>query len=135
MNFINRKIFLAVVLLSGCGAIPTTENYNTRVQSWVGSHVSVLEGSWGYPTRKIEAYNRNVVYVFDRSSAITMPTTANTTYSPAVTAGGVTYVPASSQTQISGGQSYVLSCSTFFTINKDSGVIENVRFQGNNCKS
>ena len=86
-------------------------------------------------TRKLEAYNGNIVYVFDHSSTVTMPTTANTTYSPAVQAGGVIYVPASSQTQINGGQTYVLSCSTFFTINKDSGVIENVRFEGNNCKS
>ena len=132
---IKNLSLMVVLMISACGSIPTTGNYNLIVQSWVGSHISVLEANWGYPTRKLEAYNGNIVYVFDHSSTVTMPTTANTTYSPAVQAGGVIYVPASSQTQINGGQTYVLSCSTFFTINKDSGVIENVRFQGNNCKS
>ena len=126
---------IIILMVSGCGFIPTTDNYNSKVQSWIGVHVSVLEEGWGYPTRKLETYNGNIVYVFDYSSTVTTPTTANTTYSPAVQAGGVIYVPATSQTQISSGRTYVLSCSTFFTLNKDSGVIENVRFEGNNCKS
>ena len=132
----NYKLLLFVAFItSGCVIFPTAEKYNLKVQKYVGLPVSNLENTMGYPSRKTEAFNGDAVYIYDKSSSYTTPTKSKTTYTPAVTAGSVVYVPASSKTKITGGQTYHSSCSTYFTINKTNGIIKHVRFEGNACKS
>ena len=132
----NYKLLLLVAfIISGCVTFPTTEKYNLKVQKYVGLPVSNLENTMGYPSRKTEAFNGDVVYIYDKSSSYTTPTKSKTTYTPAVKAGSVVYVPASSKTRVTGGQTYHSNCSTYFTINKSNGIIKHVRFEGNACQS
>lgn len=122
-------------LLSGCGVLPTEEKYNVAVHKWVGIHVSELEKVVGYPSRKLEAFNGNPVYVYEKSSTYKTPVKSETKYTPPVAVNGVVYVPEKSETKTTGGVIFVNSCSTFFTINKNTGLIDSVRFEGNSCAS
>lgn len=115
--------------------MPTVDKYNQKMQDFVGLPVSNLEKTMGYPSRKTEAFNGDVVYIYDKNSSYTTPTKAKTTYTPAVTAGNVVYVPSSSKTKVTGGHTFKLNCSTYFTINKTNGVIKHMRFEGNACES
>jgi len=130
-----KLLFLVALFISGCVTIPTAEKYNQQLQQFIGLHVSYIEKSMGYPTSKTETFNGDIVYVYDKSSTYTTPTQSRTTYTPAVTAGGVVYVPAKSKTSTTGGNIIIHNCSTFFTINKVTGIIEHIRFEGNACKA
>jgi hypothetical protein len=126
---------LLCFFMFGCGMMPSEQKYNTSIQKFVGAHVSQLESSVGYPSRKLEAFNGDSVYVYDTSSTYVTPVKSETKYTPPVAVNGVVYVPEKAKTKTTGGVSISKNCSTFFTINKDTGIIESARYKGNSCTS
>lgn len=134
-----RHYFLFVVvifIISGCVTTrPTAEGYKQLMDQYVGIHASELEDRMGYPDKISEAFNGDKVYVYDKRSSYTTPVKSKTTYTKAVEVNGVVMKPAKSETKTTGGDTITRYCTTYFTINKSSGIVEKIRWEGNSCKA
>ena len=119
---------VVLCLLAGCA---TQQNYALAVASWRGARVAQLQQVWGYPNRIMKIRSGHKLYVYrthihGRTPVITMPG-----YTSVSSSNNTTTIYQSSPT-ISGGESYDLSCTTWFEINT-RGVVVNSRFRGNDC--
>lgn len=133
------RLFLALsqlFLLCSCAALTSTnEHYNQTVSSWRWGSSSQLLHSWGNPSKIAQLPNGNRVYIYDKETYRTYPSspptsTINTVSVP--TGRTVMVVPSPSAPVVA--STFLLTCATTFEIDP-RGIIVNVRAQGNSCTS
>lgn len=109
--------FLAggLVIAVGCA---TTAKFEQALSSWEGRHVNDLVDDLGYPTRTMDAFSGNTVYIYERRGSFRTAETTTEIY------GGTTMT--------SGGQDVQLRCDAFFEI-RDDGIIVRTSYSGNYC--
>jgi hypothetical protein len=121
-------MLLCVCLVSGCA---TTANYQRILNNWQGAKMSDLINTWGYPDAAVRLPNGDLVYMYTRQRFYTTPTTPMMTPT-IINVSGTPMYATTYNGMVMGGQSYILSCRTWFEVNRQ-GVIVNTQFQGNNC--
>lgn len=110
------------LFIAGCS---TTEDFEKKLASWVGSSERELISTWGPPHRAYESGNTKYL-TWNQSGAMTLPGT-QPTYSTTVI-GNTAYTNAYGGTPPT---TINLNCETTFEV--QDGVISGWRWQGNNC--
>jgi hypothetical protein len=121
-----KLIMIIPLLIIGCA---TTAGYEKILSSWVNADISDLTNKWGYPTEQFIAPNGNRVYVYQNSNSYKTPTRYQTNAN-ANSFGNYTY--GSATTQVTGGQTIVNWCRTYFEVDANNKIIR-WRWEGNNC--
>jgi len=143
-----KAIIFGCMLIAGCATIPTTENYEKVLNTWVGSSVDNLVSSWGPPMRSYNLSNGGQVIEYSNSRnaqiggyAYTQPeTTYNYGTASAYGNNGNSAYGSYSGTTTRYVQkqrptyNVTLTCTTRFTINS-YGKVEKWNWQGNSCKA
>ncbi len=63
-------VMLGATLVSGCA---TTSDYSQAVNSWKGSNVKQLTGTWGFPSSNATAPNGNKLYIYNQNEVTSVP--------------------------------------------------------------
>lgn len=127
MNRLVLRLSAALMLVLTMTACATRERYESQLQRWVGSNISVVMDAWGYPSGSFEAPSGNLVYVWDRQSSYDA--------SPAISTGiyGGRYGYGSAIGFGFGGTQHLLRCQTYFEVDKKKTILS-WRTQGNDCR-
>ncbi len=121
-----KALVLAGALLTAAGCA-TGEGYRKQMESWVGVPAPTLVGQLGPPSSTFEL-NGVQYFTYVRSSTVHLAGTPPT-YQTTCSFGICT-------TQAIGGsppQTFTGRCTTTFTILANK--VQQVRFEGNNCKA
>ncbi len=108
----NKLLLSACLLLAGCA---TTENYNRKLDTWVGHPVNELFEAWGPPATTFENGLGMTMYTYIYNGGTTYNTLPN---------------PYLNYTATYQTQNY---CKTTFFVR--NGFIKNWRWEGNSCRS
>jgi hypothetical protein len=125
-----KKLVLLVMVLGFSTACATTGNYEKILQTWVGSPVDNLVGSWGPPQSQYKLSGGGMVIEYSRSSTGTV---GGYTSSQPVTTYNIdgsystTYV-----TTTTPSYNVQYSCRTIFDVDKNN-IITSWRWEGNSC--
>lgn len=111
-----RRIFLLLAITFFMSACATTENYEAKLKTWVGSDINNLITSWGPPSDEYKMPNGNIMYTWLRVGN-TMVISNYNQYTNTVLTSSVRHW-----------------CKTTFTVNS-AGTIRNWRWEGNSCRS
>jgi len=127
MKTIPARLLVVLALTLATTACATRERYESRIQQWVGSNISVVMDAWGYPSGSFEAPNGNLVYVWDRQDAYD----AGPAFSTGIYGGNGRYGSLFGLGY--GTQTRLLRCQTYFEVDKKKTIL-NWRTQGNDCR-
>jgi hypothetical protein len=105
------KKLILLLLLTGCA---TTEKYDAKVKTWVGSDINELIASWGPPSSGFDMPNGNKMYTYVKSM------------------GSSTYVDNDALIGTT-ARTNSLYCKTTFTV--AGSRITDYHWQGNRCIS
>jgi hypothetical protein len=139
-----KVISLVAFLLVGCA---TSANYETLLQSWVGSNADNLVMRWGPPGSSYPLSNGGKVLEYSNQRSIqlggyatTVPQTTYTSGTAKVYGTGGSSTGTYSETsttyvqQTTPVQNIAMQCITRFTVNSQ-GTVTSWAWQGNDCKA
>ena len=117
-------ILVLGLLLNGCA---TSEKYEATLNSWVGTSVDNLVGSWGAPNGVYEKDDGGKVltYFYSRQSTFEGTSSTKTTYD----SSGY----ATTTTSTTPGTDITLTCKTTFVVSS-AGKITDWSYEGNHCR-
>lgn len=105
MKFARAAAIVGLLLSAGCA---TRGNFESNLQTWVGSDVNALIDGWGPPSATFDLPDGRKMYTWDnQQGALAIPV-----------GNSAVAVP--------------LGCAITFTVTKESRV-ESWRYKGNNC--
>ena len=98
--------------------IATEEKYDQHLQSLLGYHVSELEKAAGLPTRQQENFDGDLVHIYDWRRSYSSPRIFSTSYHSGYR-----------------GNTFVSFCKDYYTISKETELVNHARSEGNACKA
>ncbi len=116
------------LLLSACA---TTQNYQTTVDSWEGSHAQELFSSWGYPDVTEKTAQGHHLYIYNTANNASKPAPEFPGRSFSMTEEGNTLDPeAIAEKKAKAG----LDCKTVFEADRSNRIVS-VSFTGTQCRA
>jgi hypothetical protein len=117
--YIIPLVLFSFIMLSGC---TTKQEHEDMLSSWYGSTEKQLVDSWGVPTSFYELDGKRYLTYSNSSQAMiggTPPTTTYDYFGNAYTSGG--------------SAPYLVTSNCSITMVVENGVINEWRYEGNNC--
>lgn len=120
---------IAALILVACA---TANNYQQMLEHWRGAKEQDLLKTWGEPDAAIKLPSGNRVYMYSHEQLYSIPSTYQSSPGTLTNVNGKTTYTSSFNEVFATGQTVTRYCRTWFETNP-SGIIINVRSQGNNC--
>lgn len=120
--------FISVLFLISCQTVPplrySQKAYKVQIDTWIGVNKREVIKRMGYPDAERKSPDGNLVFEYVSKRAVSSPASVN---SSSNTVNGATFTTST----VSGGETAVYECKTWFEFQSDKIVSTN--FRGNDC--